>query len=162
MSDLCSASGVRWASDDRPELAQHGAFLLAGAAAALMVQLPPQPQVQPAVSSGDRLGDRLVAHGLGSSDRHRRLPVLHQAPGDTPSLRRIFYEPRDFRRGASSSPSVPLRPLGGSGRSDRPRSCSRSASPWDGKRHCVSYSSGGIVARNCPVRVSGSLVARDR
>jgi hypothetical protein len=42
----------------------------------------------------DRLGDRLVAHAFVSSDRHRRLPVLHQAPGDTPRQRRIFYQPR--------------------------------------------------------------------
>jgi hypothetical protein len=98
MPDLPSATGSGWASGDRPELAQHGALLLAGAAStsatALVVQMAPQPWVEPAVCSVDRLVDRLVAHGFASSDRHRRLPVLHQAPGDPSSQPSVFYEPR--------------------------------------------------------------------
>ncbi len=94
--DLGAVSGGGWAPDDRPELAQHQALLLAGAASpatAPVVQMAPQPQVEPAVFSVDRLGDRLVAHAFVSSDRHRRLPVL-QTSGDTPSQLSVFYEPR--------------------------------------------------------------------
>jgi hypothetical protein len=86
--DLGAVTAVRWASGDRPELAQHRALLLAGAASpaaatALVVQMAPQPWAKPPVATGDRLGDRLVAHAFAPADRHRRLPVL-QTSGDTP------------------------------------------------------------------------------
>lgn len=99
MPDLRAASGGRWALVDRLELAQHEASLLPREAspparAALVVQMTPQPWIEPAVSWVARLVDRLMTYVLGSSDRHRRLLVLHQAPSDTPSQRSVFHQPR--------------------------------------------------------------------